>query len=187
MRKLIAVMIMIFVVVFFYQSIQQNQPIKPKKKEVIEVITDQSNALDQQYPDNPMEIVEIHNEMINLIYGEEPTEEEVGAAINVQRKLYAEDFLALNPAETHKLEVARERTINKEKAIKVIGSKVMNSYNDPPGTIKAQVVHYTNKQDADLLREYIVKEEKSLSPDTKQWKIFGWTNIGVVKSQEEEE
>lgn len=187
MRKLIAVVIMIFVVVFFYQSIQRKQPEKPRKKEVIEIITDQGNELEKSYPDNPMDIIEVHNDMINIIYGKEATEEEVEAAIKVQRQLYAEDFLALNPVEKHVLEIARELAMNKEKEIKVIGSKVMNSYNDPPGTIRAQVVHYTNKQDTDLVREYIIKEEKSLSPKTKQWKIFGWKNIGVVKSQEEEE
>ena len=77
--------------------------------------------------------------------------------------------------------------MNAEKEIKVIGSKVMNSYNDPPGTMNVQVVHYTNKQDQDLVREYIIKEEGSPSSKKKKWKIFGWNNIGVAKTQEEKE
>lgn len=185
MRKAIAMLMMVFVVVFFYQSIQRRQPEKPKKKEIVDIIEDMDNYLDEEYPNNPIETIEIHNEIVNMLYGKELSEEETVSAIEVQRKMYAEEFLALNPIEIHMLEVDRENAMNAEKEIKVIGSKVMNSYNDPPGTMKVQVVHYTNKQDQDLVREYIVKEEKSPSSDKKRWKIFGWNNIGVAKSQEE--
>lgn len=187
MRKVIAVLMMIFVVVFFYQSIQKRQPEKSKKKEIVEVIQDMDDYLQEEYPTNPIEIIEIHNETVNMLYGKELSDEEAVSAIEVQRKVYAEEFLALNPIESHMLEVDRENAMNAEKEIKVIGSKVMNSYNDPPGTMKVQVVHYTNKQDQDLVREYIVKEEKSSTSGTKHWKIFGWENIGVAKSQEEKE
>ncbi len=187
MRKIIAVLIMIFVVVFFYQSIQKRQPETAKKKEIAEVIQDMDDYLQDEYPNNPIEIIEIHNETVNMLYGKELSEEETVSAIELQRKIYAEDFLALNPIESHMLEIDREKAMNAEKEIKVIGSKVMNSYNDPPGTMKVQVVHYTNKQDQDLVREYILQEEKSIKSETKRWKIFGWENIGVAKSQEEKE
>ncbi|HHX63101.1 MAG TPA: hypothetical protein GX707_20675 [Epulopiscium sp.] len=187
MRKVIAVLMMIFVVVFFYSSLQKRQPESKKKKEIIEVIADLNDQVEKKYPDNPIEIIEIHNEIINMLYGKELTEEETTQAVEVQRKLYAEEFLALNPIEKHMLEIARETVMNGEKEIKIIGSKVMNSYNDPPGTMRVQVVHYTNKQDQDLVREYIVKEENSPSSEKKKWKIFGWENIGVAKTQEEKE
>ena len=186
MRKVIAVLIMIFVVVFFYNSLQKRQPESNKKKETIEIITETGKGLENQYPANPIEIIEVHNEIINMLYGKALTEEETLKAIEVQRQLYAEDFLALNPIETHMLEIARENAMNDEKEIKVIGSKVMNSYNDSPGTMRVQVVHYTNKQGQDLVREYVLEEESSPSSKEKKWKIFGWENIGVAKTQEEE-
>ncbi len=187
MRKIIAVIIMLFVVVFFYQSIQKRQPEKPKKKEIVDIIEDMDKALDENYPANPIAIIEMHNEIINILYGKELTEDEKEKAIMVQRKLYADAFLALNPVEVHMLEIDRETAMNAVKEIKIIGSKVMNSYNDPPGTMRVQVVHYTNTQDTDLVREYIVKEQKVPSSEMKMWKIYGWENIGLAKSQEEKE
>lgn len=187
MRKTIGILLMIFVVVFFYSSLQKRQPQSAKKKETIEVIADIAGVLDEEYPSNPVEIVEIHNELINMLYGKVLTEEEKISATETQRKLYAEEFLAVNPIEIHMLEIDRENAMNKAKEISVIGSKVMNSYNDPPGTVRVQVVHYTNTQDEDLVREYIIKEESSPSSEEKKWKIFGWKNTGVAKSQEEKE
>ncbi len=184
MRKIIAVLMMIFVVVLFYNSLQKRQP--ERKKETIDVIQDINDKLEEEYPSNPIEITEIHNDIINMLYGTKLTDEEITKAVEAQRRLYAEEFLALNPIENHMLEIERENLINDAKEIKVIGSKVMNSYNDPPGTLKVQVVHYTNKQGGDLVREYIVKEENVSSSEKKEWKIFGWENIGVAKTQEEE-
>ena len=76
MRKVIAVLMMVFVVVFFYNSLQKRQPESRKKKEVIEVIKDINKQLDDKYPSNPIEIAEIHNEIINMLYGKELTDEE---------------------------------------------------------------------------------------------------------------
>lgn len=174
---------MIFVVVFFYSSIQRRQP--QNKKETIDLIQEIQDNL-EEYPDNPMELVEVHNQMINLLYGKELTDEEQDKAVEIQRQLYSQQFLELNPIAIHLLEVDRERAINAEKEIKVIGSKVINSYDEPPDTVMVQVVHYTNQKDQDLIREYIIKEDAQSEP-SRQWKIFGWENVGVIKTQEEEE
>lgn len=186
MRKVFAVLMMIFVVVFFYNSIQRRQPKNKLKMETADVIKDIKEELEEDYPSNPMAIMEINNEIINMIYGKPLEEEEKIQVVGLQRMLYAWDFLELNPIEKHLLEVDREIIMNGEKEIKIIGSKIMNSHNDPPGTMRVQVVHYTNKQDQDLVREYILKEENNNQEpgDHKAWKIYGWENIGRIKTQE---
>ena len=188
MRKLVAIFIMIFVVVFFYNSIQRRQPKNKMKKDTTYAIHEIKNILEEDYPSNPIEVVEINNEIVNMIYGKTLKEEELAEVVKLQRMLYAESFLALNPMDSHMLEIEREIAMNAGREIKIIASKVMNSYNDPPGTMRVQVVHYTNKQGQDLVREYIVKEEKEAPPAVERtWKIYGWENIGTIKAQEEEE
>lgn len=186
MRKTIAVLMMIFVVVFFYSSIQRRQPKNQDKKEIIDLIQETQDSLQDNYPDNSIDLVEIHNKMVNFLYGKELTDEEREKAVKVQRELYSKEFLKPNPIEIHLLEVDREIAINAEKEIKVIGSKVINSYDDPPSAVVVQVVHYTNQKDQDLIREYKVKKDFQ-SDNNGQWRISGWENIGVIKTQEEEE
>ena len=186
MRKTIAILIMVFVVLTYYNSLQKRLPDSKKKKETIDVIMDIKEHLEDDYPDNPAHIVEVNNVIIDILYGKPLTDEEKSLAIDTQRLLYSSEFLEINPVEKQMLELERERIMNDENDIKVIGSKVMNSYNDPPGTMHIQVIHYTNKQDQDLVREYIVKEEVQ-DGQNKEWKIFGWKNTGRVKTQEEEE
>ncbi len=186
MRKTIAILIMVFVVLTYYNSLQKRFPDSKKKKETIDVIMDIKEHLENDYPDNPIHIAEVNNEIINIIYGKPLTDEEKSLAIDTQRMLYSDEFLELNPVEKQILELERERIMNDENDIKVIGSKVMNSHNEPQGTMNIQVVHYTNKQDQDLVRDYIVKEEIQ-EDQNKEWKIFGWQNTGRVKTQEEEE
>lgn len=191
MRKGIAVLMMIVVVVSFYFTLQMRQPKNKeklsKKHEVQNVINSTKESLDGGYPKNPIDVIELHNELVNVLYGKKITEEEVEEVIKLQRQLYAEDFLELNALEEQIIETNKELYINSEKEMKVIGSQVMNSYNDPPGTMKVQVVHYTNKQGLDLVREYIVEEENAESEEQKKWKIFGWENTSIDEVQEEEE
>ncbi|NLI90563.1 MAG: hypothetical protein GX366_09240 [Epulopiscium sp.] len=187
MRKVIAVLMMVVFVFIFYRSILEKKPQAKPKKDIESTITSIEEQLEEDYPSNPIDVVEIHNELVNILYNKDLKDEEVERIIELQRSLYGRAFLDLNPLESHIVQTSREIFLNSEKEIKVIGSKVMNSYNDPPGTMKVQVVHYTNKQDQDLAREYILEKEKMPeSPDVEEWKIFGWENIGLEDTQEEE-
>lgn len=187
MRKVIAVLMMVVFVLIFYRSILEKKPQAKPKKDVESTITSIEEQLEEGYPSNPVEVVEIHNELVNILYNKDLNEEKIEEIIGLQRRLYGKEFLGLNPLESHIVQTSREIFLNDEKEIKVIGSKVMNSYNDPPGTMKVQVVHYTNKQDQDLEREYILEKESGPeSPDVEEWKIYGWENIGLEDSQEEE-
>lgn len=192
MRKAIAVLMMFALVVFFYTSIQSRQPKNKekinKKHEVQNVIHDTEKSLELGKLNNPIDIIEIHNELVNVLYGKVVTTEEVEQIVKLQRQLYAKEFLDLNTLDSQIVQTNKEIFINAEKEMKVIGSQVMNSYNDPPGTMKVQVIHYTNKQGLDLVREYIVKEQNSPEfPQEKEWKIFGWKNTEEDEIQEEEE
>ena len=92
MRKTIAILIMVFVVLTYYNSLQKRFPDSKKKKETIDVIMDIKEHLENDYPDNPIHIAEVNNEIINIIYGKPLTDEEKSLAIDTQRMLYSDEL-----------------------------------------------------------------------------------------------
>lgn len=185
MRKFVAVLIMVFVTLFFYKSLQYRQPAKKVKKDTPQIIAEMKESVETQYPDNPNHVMEFHNETVNILYGKEISNQDMLDLINIQRDLYAKEFLDLNPLEDHIMQIENELLVNAEKETKVISSKIESSQGDAEGTTRVRTIHYTNKQN--LLREYILKEEYDELAGQKKWKIYGWNNIGVAEPQEDTE
>lgn len=185
MRRWIAAIIIVLVSVNFYLSIKRKQPVVKNKMDVSYMLEEIKQNIDEDYPSNPLEVVNIHNRLMDILYGKELADEEVELVAHLQRKLYWEKLLLLNPEDKQLEEIKNELLLNKEKNTKVISSKVIESRYNTSENFIAKVIHYTNKED--ILRKYILKEEFNEGPNNqKQWKIYGWKELGSSKAQEEE-
>lgn len=175
MRKFIAILIILLVTGGFYLSIKRMQPIKPDTNASESVLETIEKRIDTKYPSDPVEVIEVHNILMGELYGKELTQEEIGKLVRLQRALYEEGFLELTPIDEQLEEINQELLINKERGLKIISSKIIGSYEEPPGVVNVEVTHYTKQ--ADINRNYILEKELEEGSEKEKWKILGWTNI----------
>lgn len=180
MRKWIAMLIMVLVSANFYISIKNRAPVNTSKKDIPHVIEEIQKDIDKSYPTEPIEVINLHNRLVDILYGKKVTNENIKDIVELQRKLYLEELLALNSLDTQVENVQNELIINEGRDVKVINSKVTDSYYDSPEMITVLVTHYTNKND--ISREYILRQDPK---EEKRWKIYGWQDITEPKIQEE--
>lgn len=180
MRKWIAMLIMVLVSANFYISIKNRAPVNTSKKDIPHVIEEIQKEIDKSYPTEPIEVINLHNRLMDILYGKKVTDENIKDIVELQRKLYLEELLALNSLDTQVENVQNELIINEGRDVKVINSKVTDSYYDSPEMITVLVTHYTNKND--ISREYILRQDPK---EEKRWKIYGWQDITEPKIQEE--
>ena len=175
MRKWIAVLIMVLVSVNFYLSVKRLKPVNQDKKEIAQVLEEIEEIIHTKYPDSPTEIITIHSTLMDALYGSQLTQGQVQQIVELQRNLYESDFLELTSQEKQLEEVNKELMIIKEKGLKIISSKIMNAYEEPPGIMKIEVTHYTNQ--VDIVRLYMLRKETKEESQKERWKIYGWKDI----------
>ncbi len=183
MRKGIAILIMIFVSVNFYLYLKRMKPNNGEEKQLPQILEAIEEEIYEIEPDDPVAVVTVHNTLMNYLYAQETSKEQVEKIVPLQRKLYETEFLNLTSQEEQIESIHKEREKNKEKSIKILQSKIMNSYEEPPGVVKTEVIHYTNQ--ADIVRLYLLKKDYDQEIGQEMWKIYGWKSIISSDIQEE--
>ena len=177
MRKWIAILIMILVSVNFYFSIKRLKPVSQEKKEIGQILNEMEEEIRTEYPDDPTQVITLHNTLMDALYGDQVTQEQVQQIIQIQRTLYDSEFLELTTGEKQLEDVTRELLMIKEQNLKIISSNIMNSYEEPPEVVKVEVAHYTNQ--TDIIRLYMLRKETVEGPQKDTWKIYGWKDINT--------
>lgn len=174
-RRLIAFLIMVLVTVNFYLSLKKQNAASQKERGIEQILIETEETINAAYPEDPEEIIAMNNTLFNWLYKGETTQEQVEQIITLQRELYESSFLDLTPQMVQLEKVLKERFELEEKSIKVLSSKVMNAYEEPPGIMKVEVIHYTNQKD--ITRLYMLRRETQEGPQKDRWKIYGWKDI----------
>jgi len=183
MRKVIAILIMILVVSGFYLSIKRMKPAKTNGNELVQILEEIEKRIYTKYPNDPTEVITVHNTLMDELYSQERTQEEIEQIAQLQRALYRKEFLELTSKIEQLEEIKQELLINKEKGLKIISSKIISSYEEPPGIVNVEVTHYTKQ--ADISRNYVLEKEIDEESKKEKWKILGWNDIKPSDIQEE--
>lgn len=175
MRKFIAILIMVLVTGGFYLSIKRMKPVQPSTNELTQILEDIEERIYTKYPSDPTEVIAVHNMLMDELYAKELTQEEIEKIAQLQRALYEEGFLELTSKNEQLEEIEQELLINKERGLKIISSKIISSYEEPPGIVNVEVTHYTKQ--ADVKRNYRLKKEVEKGSEKEKWKILGWNDM----------
>ncbi len=127
---------------------------------------------DKFYPPDPYSLAEVNNNLVSTLYSETLTEEEVYQALDIQRKLFGQELLKLNPLEAHRANALKQVTAFKEQGVKITSIETQAPIYEPdnPEQCTVTVVQKTNADISNTV-EYIMGMENG------QWKILSWENV----------
>jgi len=123
---------------------------------------------------NPSQVIQTNSNLRKMIYSGLYTIEEVENLLNLQRMLFTQDLLDMNPREFHLLMVQAELEKWKEAKYAIIGSDALapEYIGDDNSTAIFKVVFYTNDPSRDIYIQYaLVKNKVNL------WEIRGWLTV----------
>lgn len=123
---------------------------------------------------NPSQVIQTNSNLRKMIYSGEYSVEEVENLLNMQRMLFTQDLLDMNPKEFHLLMVEAELEKWKEAKYAIIGSDYLppEYRGEDNNTAIFKVVFYTNDPSRDIYVQYaLVKNQLD------QWEIRGWLSV----------
>ena len=180
MKKMLIIFIMIGLCIGFFFMVNNRKfetTDKSKKIDIEANLKEQNEKLDKNYPSEPKEIIEIHNQLMSYLYSQNMKDEYIELYVDTVRKLYDKELLDLNTKIDQKNFIIMDREKNKEKPMKLLGSKIEEvTINNAEAEIK--VIHYLDK--GDLSRIYTLKRESGL------WKILSWESAKENSDNAEE-
>ena len=134
--------------------------------------------IDRNYPATVREVVRLFSKISQCYHNQELSEEEFLQLVEMQRKLFDEEFLEQNPLETFTNNLAAEIELAKSKKYQMVTWWVQKqssavSWKDGDNSFSSIVAGYTmNEKEEGYTRTY---EEFLLREDEKgRWKIVGW-------------
>jgi len=136
--------------------------------------------LSKNYPVSPREVVKVYNEIITCFYGEEYTEDELEALVDMTLLLMDEELAAVNPKEDY-LKKVKAEILAFEVAERTIVSYTLESSNE------VEFGKIDDSESAIVRTSYFIKEKNSYSKtyqdyllrkDTDgKWKILGFEKV----------
>lgn len=165
-KILIVGTVILMIVLIFYTNNKVKDNPKPVSKYDELMLID----LENEYPDNPSDIIKLNNEIIKYLYSRDITEDEIESLITLQRQLFATTFLELNPINTQIEQLKEQIKVYKKNKLQVSDTKISppeyNTNNYAVCIIKS--LYYMTKGN-DIYRTYTLIKEHD-----KAWKIYSW-------------
>lgn len=134
--------------------------------------------MDRNYPATVREVVRLFSRISQCYHNQELSEEEFLQLVEMQRKLFDEEFLEQNPLETFTNNLAAEIDTAKSKKYQMVTWWVQKqssavSWKDGENSFSSIIASYTmNAKEEGYTRTY---EEFLLREDENgRWKIVGW-------------
>lgn len=145
-----------------------------EKKVVQEVL---AVDLEKQYPGTVREVMKYYNRIMECLYRETCTEEEIEALGRRARMLYDDELLTANPEEDYLVRLKSEVQDYRSKKRKLTSSAVPSAssvdYFKEDGYEFARILCsytlVTDGQGRSLNTMYLLRRDKN-----RQWKIYGW-------------
>lgn len=177
-RGLILIAIMIMIVVIFYT----NNTIKNMPKPVNDYDELMMYDFDNDYPEDVTGVIDLNNKIMEYLYGDEITKDQIEPLVNLQRNLFANTLLELNPIETQVNEISKQIEAYQQNKIKLSSTKLYSTeYDSKSSSICiVKMLYYMTKGD-DIYRTYtLIKDE------TKKWKIYTWNDstTGFISTED---
>lgn len=123
---------------------------------------------------NPSQVVQTNSNLRKMIYSGEYNTDEVENLVNMQRMLFTQDLLDMNPKEFHLIQIQGELEQWKEAKYAIIGADFLppEYMGEDNNTAIFKVVFYTNDPMRDIYSQYaLVKNKFNL------WEIRGWLTV----------
>lgn len=179
MRKLIGVLIIVFVVGIYILSMRgkiqsvQNENKESVSEQTYTTIAQIEKKIDTAYPEKPAHVVALHNEMMKIFYTPLTSNETLEDYARTIRKLYTTELQQLNSVEAQVSELETEKAYVESIELKLVVSEITEIYisKDQDGNEKeaeVNVRHVTSQ--GTLYRTYFLINEDGL------WKINAWEN-----------
>lgn len=146
--------------------------------------------LSANYPNTPKEVVRMYAEITRCFYGESYSEDEFIALAKLSRELFDQELIDNQDEESYIRALRAEVALYKQKNSTISSVSISSS---------ADVEYYNFKDDewAQLVVIYSIKTGSSTSPtkerfllrkdDEGHWKIFGFRNESLNKSENGEQ
>lgn len=137
-----------------------------------------SKDIDRNYPATVREVVRLFSRISECYHNESISEEEFQSLVEMQRKLFDEEFLENNPLETFTNNLSAEIDAAKARKYQMVTWRVQKqssvvTWKDGDNSFASIVASYTmSSKDNGYTKTY---EEFLLREDEKgRWKIVGW-------------
>lgn len=134
--------------------------------------------LDRNYPATVREVVRLHSRISQCYHNQEISEEEFNDLVEMQRKLFDEEFLENNPLDTFTNNLSAEIEAAKAKSYSMVTWRVqkqssVETWEDGENSFSSIIASYImTAKDEGYTRTF---EEFLLREDEKgRWKIVGW-------------
>lgn len=157
--------IFMVVIVFYTNSHIQNEPDVVNKYDEL-MLYDFENS----YPSSPYDVIEANNNILKYLYSSEISDDEIEPLIKLQRKLFAETFIELNPENVEIENMKEEIKTNQENKVSISDIKTNSTeYDDNTNKVCIIKVLYYMSTSVNTYRTYTLIKEYNTS-----WKIYGW-------------
>ena len=147
-----------------------------------------SKDIYRNYPATVREVVRLFSRISKCYYNETVSKEEFKELIELQRKLFDEEFLQNNPLDTFTNNLTAEIDIAKAKEQKMAIYRVqkqssVNTWKDGENHFASIVASYTMSAKGEsptrTFEEFLLREDEN-----KRWKIVGWRLTDPIEIEE---
>lgn len=176
-RMTIVIVCLVFAMLAYYAYISnrsRTQKASGEKKVVQEVL---ATDLEKRYPGTVREVMKYYNQIMECLYRENCTDDEIVALGNKARELYDEELLGANPQEEYLVRLQSEVKDYRNKKRSITSSSVPSGSNveyfKQDGYEFARILcSYTLVTDGKgntLNTMYLLRRDAN-----RRWKIYGW-------------
>jgi len=186
--SLCVLVVVVFAVFLLINSGEDNIIFSKAEKPNTEAQNILSKDMERNYPATVREVVRLFSRISKCYHNETISEEEFGNLIEMQRKLFDEEFLENNPLDTFTNNLAAEIDAAKGRKYLMANWRVQKQssvveWQDGDNHFSSIIASYTmNDKEAGYTRTF---EEFLLREDEKgRWKIVGWRLTDPVEIEE---
>jgi hypothetical protein len=122
--------------------------------------------------ENPSQVIKTNSLLRKMVYSGDYDESERENLVNMQRMLFDEELLEINPKEFHHIMIEAELERWTEFEFKIIGSDYLSPEYQSEDVAVMKVVFYTNDPERDIYTQYALRRN-----DQDEWKILGWASV----------
>lgn len=179
MRKFLAIIFILISVGIYYYYTGEKKLLKEEKQTEFDRIVEMSAKEEIFY--NPDEVMIVNNKIISYLYGGKVKSEEIEPLITIQRSLFDNELLQINPIELQVEKVKSKIEEYKEKEYVIISIKQRSAqYEENNKNIsRVKVIQYMTGGIDNYLEYYLRKQIDNT------WKILGWETVDEFSISEE--
>lgn len=191
MRKIIAILVLVFLAMAFYYYIDHVRETSAESSGNKDVFSEDVvlKKITDDYDDflieakklqaNPDQIAELNCMITRLLYSGKLEENQVEKVFSFQREFYCEEMLEKNPKDINLLKLTQEIARFKDSEVNMIGYKLVGPQYVDSDLSKSpmlifSVIYYLNiaSEEGEVYKGYVYRQNKE-----KLWELYGFGDI----------